>query len=208
MRRAAIALVAVLISSCASIEPPTPVSDPQQAWFARQARLSTITHWEIRGRLGVRARQRKKSGQATVIWARDGERHNIRLYGPLGRGTVILTQDAAGATLRDSKKKTYAAANARTLLNDTVGWDIPFDQLQYWLTGAPDPTVPMEVELDGQGRLKTLRQAGWNVRFLEYRRYQEIELPRKVYLSARPAPALSGQGVEVRVVIKRWGLQL
>lgn len=208
MRRAVIALVAVLISSCASVEPPAPVGDPQQAWFARQARLSTITHWEIRGRLGVRARQRKKSGQATVIWAREGDRHNIRLYGPLGRGTVILTQDPAGATLRDSKKKTYTAGDARTLLNDTVGWDIPFDQLKYWLTGAPDPTVPMEVELDGRGRLKTLRQAGWDVRFLEYRRYQGLELPRKVYLNARPARSPPGPGVEVRVVIKRWGLQL
>lgn len=190
-----------------------PVANPEQTWRDRQPGLQGLDRWKINGRVGMRGS--RKTGQASLVWVRDRDTHRINLFGFLGSGRMILTQDPRGAQLRDSKKRTYTAGNAQQLLFETTGWDIPFDDLKFWVTGLPAPSAPKIFSLDAWGRLATLRQSGWEVRFLEYRRKDGYELPRKVFLQLVPgtgktAPdsATGNEKVEIRLVIKRWRLNL
>jgi outer membrane lipoprotein LolB len=204
-------LAAVVLTSCAVTPQRPPADDPDSAWRNRLAKTSALNHWEIKGRLGVRTHQR--GGQATIVWKRDGDDHNINLYGPLGGGRAVLIESATGAEMKDSKKKTYYAENAEELLYRVAGWRVPFGAMKYWVLGLPAQQDEFEHTLDQWGRVSELRQAGWEIRFIEYRDYQGVELPRKMFLksltehehiAASRDDLDENDRVEVRLVIKHW----
>ena len=165
--------------------------------------LLTIQHWELRGRLAVRADER--GGQASLSWKRAGAQHSIRLNGPLGRGVVRVTQDENGAQLQDAEQRVFQAANAEELLYRYTGWRLPITNLNYWVLGVPVPDLPASQELDDAGRLKTLRQQGWEVQYQDYVQFATQELPSRFTLTSLPDQANPElPAVEVRLVIERW----
>lgn len=206
---AGIAILVVVSSGCVSQPTAPPPGDPDAAWQERVASLADIDGWEVKGKLAVKTH--KRGGQANMLWKRDGEAHNINLYGPLGGGRVVLTRDAGGATLRDNKKRVYQADTAEELLYRVAGWQVPFRAMRYWVLGLPDPGEEYEQSVDDWGRLQTLRQAGWQVEFVEYRDFQGRVLPRKFHMTALPDARHivndqyeENDQVRVRVIIKRW----
>ncbi|MEK7697610.1 MAG: lipoprotein insertase outer membrane protein LolB [Pseudomonadota bacterium] len=196
----------LLLSGCAALSTRAP-DEVARTWAMRQQALAPITNWELRGRIALRSRD--EGMQASLHWVRERERQRISLVGPLGSGQVRLTQDAGGAELRDTEKNVRRAPTARQLLVETTGWDVPFDDMNWWVRGLPAPGAKAEQELDEDGRLKTLTQFGWEVEFLEYGRYGAYELPSKLFARRRenaPGIGLNHVTLEVRVVIERWVL--
>jgi outer membrane lipoprotein LolB len=208
VRRLLLAGLVLWLAGCAVAPERPPVSDPNRVWQSRKPLLLAIHAWQISGKLGLRTA--KESNQASLIWERSGQAHKISLFGPLGAGKVLLSANEQGATLRDAKKKTYTASDPQSLLYQTTGWRIPIGNLVYWLAGVPAPDRPRSFRLDAWGRLEELEQSGWKVRFLDYLREGELELPRKVHMTY-PVPedgsAPEEGSLEVRLVIKRWGLK-
>lgn len=196
-------LSSILCLSCAAPLPRPPADHLQQLWQTRESTLLPIQHWELRGRLAVRADER--GGQASLTWKRAAARHSIRLNGPLGRGVVLVSQDETGARLQDAEQRVFHAANAEELLYRYTGWRLPLTNLNYWVRGVPVPGLPASRELDNAGRLKTLRQQGWEVQYQEYIRFEGHELPNRLTLTYAPDPATSElPAMEVRLVIDRW----
>jgi len=198
--------VALWLAGCASVGQRPPVADPQRTFEARQHRLQDLRNWELKGKVGLRGGE--SNGQANLVWQRDADHHQIRLFGPFGGGMVQLTQDPGRAQLRDSKKKTYDGDNARALLLETTGWDIPFDALTYWVTGVPAPGDAGTLVLDAWGRLASLEQSGWRIRIQDYRRAGGYELPRSVELESMPGSTADApvHQARVKLVLKRWEL--
>jgi len=206
---AGVAMLAVALSGCVSTPSIPPVGDPAAVWEKRVEDLSNIDAWEVKGKLAVKTH--KRGGQANMLWKRDGEDHNINLYGPLGGGRVVLSRDRDGATLRDNKKRTYHATTAEELLYRVAGWQVPFKAMRYWVLGVPNPGQESEQSVDDWGRLQNLKQAGWEVEFTEYREFEGRELPRKFHMKALPGqqPIVEDEfkesdQVRVRVIINRW----
>ena len=197
-------LFSFLCISCAAPLPRPPADHLQQLWQARESALLPIQHWELRGRLAVRADER--GGQASLTWKRDAALHNIRLNGPLGRGVVRITQDETGAQLQDSEQRVFHAANAEELLYGYTSWRLPLTNLNFWVRGLPVPDLPSSRELDNAGRLKTLRQQGWEVQYQGYVQSGTHELPSRLTLFYSPDPPSLDMptAMEVRLVIDRW----
>ena len=196
-------LCSILCISCAAPLPRPPADHLQQLWQARATALLPIRAWELRGRLAVRAGER--GGQASLTWKRDAAQHSIRLNGPLGRGVVRVTQDESGAQLQDAEQRVFHAASAEELLYRYTGWRLPLTNLSYWVRGVPVPDLPATRELDDAGRLKLLRQQGWELQYQEYVRFEGYELPNRLiltYVPERATPELPA--MEVRLVIDRW----
>ncbi len=154
--------------------------------------------------------------QASLRWDRDKQRHEIDLWGPLGRGHVRLTFDDSGAQLRDSDQNTYRADDPQQLLLETTGWWLPLDGLNYWILGVPVPDTPNQHVLDESGRLMTLKQLGWNIRFMRYRRFGRFEFPRKLFIQREMANNLVMESrdyerevpvLEVRLVVEKWTVE-
>jgi outer membrane lipoprotein LolB len=213
VKRLFVVLVVVLAAGCATVERRLPLEDATAAWELRQSRLNTVKVWDIQGRLS--ARTPHEGWQASLRWVRDHERHHIDLWGPLGRGHVRLIQDHSGATLQDADLNTYWAENGQQLLFETTGYWLPLDGLNYWVLGVPVPELAGQHALDESGRLRTLQQLGWDIRFLRYKRAGVHEFPSKVFIRRQlneRGHALGRDGnsnaptLEVRLVIERWTL--
>lgn len=200
----------VLVSGCAvtqAIRPPA--ANPHLVFEQRVKAMAAINAWQVRGRLAVKTDRRGDT--FNMFWRRDGDQHKITLYGPLGSGGVILTQDEHGATLVDSKHRTYHGANAAELLYQVAGWRVPFKSMQYWLLGVPAPGSAYQMKLDQWGRLAELTQRGWRIRFTAYDYDNGRDLPRKLVISALPGTQHivggepgENQSIQVKALIQHW----
>lgn len=177
-----------------------PAAELEQRWREHAAVTTSVSQWELRGRLAVRLDER--GGQATLNWTRDAARHVIRLNGPFGSGAVRVIQDASGARLRDAENREFAAASAEELLFQYTGWQLPVAYLDWWVRGLPVPDMDAVRELDETGRLKVLRQQGWEIRYAQYTRIDRYHLPLRLTLAR--APQEGAPPMEARLVIDRW----
>lgn len=202
------ALLAALAAGCAVAPERRPAEDPRAAWQLRQSQLADTTSWQIQGRLS--ARTAEEGWQASLRWVRERDRHEIDLWGPLGRGHVRISQDRFGAELLDAERNRYRAPSGEALLLDATGWRVPLDGLNYWVLGIPVPQRPAREVLDDAGRLQRLQQLGWSIAFERYERDGTLELPRRLHLrrqaaegERRPTEA-DAPLLEVRLVIERF----
>ena len=193
-------MLAATAASCAPLPPRGPAPSPDIV-EARRAALQAIARWDLRGRVGVRLPD--EGAQASLRWrhGRDGE--ELDLTGPFGGGHARLQYDASGARLRDARGREYQGTDPEMLLYQTTGWHVPLGGLVYWMRGLPLPDVASAEELDDRGRLRMLKQLGWDIEFLTYSTVGEYELPSKVYLTRR-FPANAAAHIEVRLVVSSW----
>lgn len=196
-----VSLSSFLYVSCTAPAPRPADAQLQQLWQRHEAALLAIQHWELRGRLAIRADE--QGGQATLTWRRDAIRHSMRLGGPLGRGMLQLTQDETGARLQDAEQRIDHAASAEELLFRHTGWRLPVENMNYWVRGLPVPGLAADRTLDDVGQLKVLHQQGWEVQYQEYVLVDGRNLPSRLRLT-NPRKTAGQPAMEVRLVIERW----
>lgn len=203
MRIAAAVTGALLLSACAtapqvqppSEQPPTPAG--KSLLDERVAALQQLEYWEARGRLAATAGDR--SATVSLIWQQRGDFFDIYLVAPLGQGVLNLVGDDRQVVLSNNRGETVVAPNAETLFAERLGIRVPFANLRDWVLGVPSrhggkPTV----ELDDQGRPKSLMQDEWVVNYPSYREMSPLTLPEKVFVK--------GSDMGVKLVIDRWDL--
>lgn len=210
-------LLLVVLSGCASTGPAPPsLSEREslQRWAERKADLSTISSWNLRGKMGVRTGP--KGGSATLKWNYGDSSERIELYGPFGGGRVIIAVDPDGAVLRDTKGQRIVGESASDVLYQRLGWNVPFDHLASWARGLPGKGAS-EIRIDGQGRLKSLVQDNWRVQYLRYEPVDgtaigDLMLPTRIDIAALPGTMeiysddgeYLGDELSVKVILKRW----
>lgn len=186
-RGAAWTLVA-LLAGCAGFAP-----QPEPDWERVAAQLARLERFTVHGRVAVATAEGGFS--ASMYWEQDGARYRLRLSGPFGRGAVEVA-GAPGCVELRTDEEVLTAADARELLERTLGWSLPVEGLRYWARGIPDPDAPVErLELE-HGRLSRLEQSGWRVEVRGYAQQGPYTLPAKMHLSSDYA--------EVRLAVSRW----
>lgn len=184
-----------LLAGCAEQAPQT-ISGPADPalWRVHQQQLAKLDGWQISGKMGIRAPQ--DSGSGTLFWLQRQDYYDIRLAGPLGRGAARLTGHPGRIELEIAGQGRYQADNPEQLLEAQLGWRLPVSNLPWWIRGLPAPKQTAQLQLDSQGRLARLSQAGWQLEYLSYRNEQGFELPERL--------KLTGHDLAITLVIKDW----
>ncbi len=160
----------------------------------RKAETKTISSWEIRGALA--AKNKAKGWSASMNWIQNGpSSYQIRLMGPLGAGTVLISKNGDIISLQDGPKK-ITSSNADQLLLQQTGIKLPVTNLYYWVRGLPAPGKVSGEQRDQYNHLVQLKQSGYAIDFAKYTRIKGADLPG--YLR------LEGNGVMIKVIIKNW----
>ena len=81
-------------------------------------------------------------------------------------------------------------------LQDRLGFDLPLEQLRYWLLGIPDPSSTFELSRNAQDRIMHLVQLGWNIDYDRYVPDNGDLMPARLVLSRADA--------RVRIAVDRW----
>ena len=153
-----------------------------------------ISTWELSG--AIAARNKNKSWTASMNWRQEArDQYQIRLYGPLGGGTVMVEKHGAIITFRDGSKK-VASTDADKLLLSQTGVRLPVNNLYYWVRGLPAPGPVGSEHRDANQHLLQLNQAGYTITYSQYTIVNGTTLPTKI--------RLEGHGVMIKVAITRW----
>ena len=182
-------LTAALLGGCLSSSPKTVI------WNQHKTSITSLNHWRIRSKLGYVTPTSK--GSAWLDWEQIGEYGKAHISGPFGAGAAQVSSSASGAMLRQAGKTDLHAASAAELTHHLFGWQLPVEQLRYWVRGLPSPEMhTRSITTNPQGLLSHLEQEGWVLSFTGYRNTAVGPLPGKIEAS-------SGN-LQIRLLIKEW----
>jgi outer membrane lipoprotein LolB len=182
---------AAVLAGCAALRPKErPAAAPSASWDERRKDLERARQWDLDGRAAVALGQ--QGWQASLNWRQSGADSELHLAGPLGVGALMIKVTPAGLSLNGAPPSDAVVAQ----LQDRLGFQLPLDNLRYWLLGIPDPSTPFELTRNPQDRAARLSQAGWNIEYGEYMAGDGDLLPKRLVLTRADA--------RVRIAVDRW----
>lgn len=195
MRLFLISSLLLLITACTPFWQTKPATPAETLWQQRQIQLQQLDQWSFRGRTLIQ--QGKEGWNAGVSWQQQDDTFKIRLTGPFAQGAVELTGDDQQVTMRTSDGEQYSAETPEQLLEEVLGWRLPVSALRDWVRGLPYQAEQVDLqEMDDDGRLLALHQAGWQVEFLRYVPFAGQQIPDKVFIKR--------DDLSVRLVVSSW----
>jgi outer membrane lipoprotein LolB len=190
-------VVLLTLSACSRYGNLADDSLRQSLWAEQQAAAAEVTQWNLYARAALRI----EGGfyNIGIRWQRqENGRFMMLLDAPFGQG--VLRIDALGPEefrLRLPDGQLFVNNTVEALMVDVVGWSLPISGLDYWIRGLPFPGDDYRHRLDSTGRAKSIRQAGWDIAYLDYfAEVGEPSLPRKL--------TLASEEVTLKLVIERW----
>ena len=190
---------AALLAGCATLTETIPserdAAGPDTTWQAHARELSRFRSWSMLGVLALRSGG--DVSRVTMRWRQTRDAYHLRFMGPLGVGLFEIEGSPTGVEARYPNGRRSSADSPERLLEQEIGWTVPLRGLRYWLVGAPAPdSATAMMEIDDQGRLARLEQAGWTVVYERYRELDDLALPARVRFSS--------ESVDATVVVRRW----
>ncbi len=168
--------------------------DREVLWAQRLPALAVLERFTLLGRLAVRLPG--DAVTASLRWQQAPGQFDISLHGPFNRGNLELRGDAGGVQLRTAEFQGSAPTLDRLML-EQFGWTLPVDGLPWWVRGMPMPGDDFSgLELDAEGRMIALDQAGWHIAVERYDSVGPLQLPRLVTLSTGD--------IRLRLSIRDW----
>ena len=188
-------LLAVLLPACSTVQ-TTDTKDPVRLgqYEARVKAVSKLEAWALKGRLAVS--DENDGGSGTLHWQKNPGGSRMDFHGAMGRGAWRLVAEAGQAELELADGKRYSAETVGELIREQLGWEIPVENLSWWVRGVEAPGPADQRILGDQGTLSLLSQSGWDIEFGRYREVQGLSLPLK--LTARQGDK------RVKLVIRDW----
>lgn len=186
------ALVALLLTACASQQPNT--TSIAKTWTVQKTQLMQLNNWQLKAAMGVHTPS--KSGMVTLFWKQKSNRYNARVSGPLGVGGIRIEGRPDQVTLWKSATEKISAKTPEALMQRELGWGLPISDLYYWIRGLPVPHKPTTHLQIHQGLLTQLDQAGWQIQYTDYQSVETMTLPKTLLIN--------GPKLRVKIVIERW----
>ena len=194
MRRVLLILsCSAALGACVSTRQAPAPATPAAVWEQRVGDLQRQSFWALDGRAAVAVGT--QGWQASLNWRQSGAAAEVHLSGPFGVGALVLKRTPQGLSLNGAPPSDAVLGQ----LQERLGFALPMDHLQFWLLGAPDPSMAFELKRNDQDRAQQLTQDEWSI---VYDRYMPVDgdlLPAHLVLSR--------EGVRVRIAVDRWELR-
>jgi outer membrane lipoprotein LolB len=186
MRRTLTLMGCCALAACATTRSIAPTTK----WEQRTGELQRATDWQLDGRAAVAFGT--QGWQATLGWWQAPNAAEVHLAGPFGIGALVLEQTPEGLSLNGAPPSDSVLASVQ----EKLGFDLPIENLHYWLLGVPNPGLKFDLSRNDQDRAKVLNQAGWSITYDRYMPVSADLLPARMVLTTAD--------VRVRIVIDHW----
>jgi outer membrane lipoprotein LolB len=193
MKKFVIIILTLILTGCATLPASQSALNQHMSWPARQAQLKQLTSWHIAGATAIQTPQQALS--ASMTWQQQQQHYQIALFGPLGAGRVSLSGGPGNVTLLANGKQ-YTAQSPEIIMQEVLGWQLPVNNLFYWVRGLPAPHLPSTPRFDAFHHLTQLRQQGWKIDYLRYTTVNNVDLPSLI--------KLQHADLIVKMVISHW----
>jgi outer membrane lipoprotein LolB len=179
----------VALSACVSTRPQRPADE----WSMRLQILQHANAWALQGRAAAAAGS--QGWQASLDWRQRAEFSELHLSGPLGIGAQVIAQTPNGLSINGASPSEQALKQ----LQDRLGFELPLDDLRYWLLGVPAPNQAFDLTRNALDRAQHLVQDGWSIDYDRYMAASGDVLPAHIVLAR--------DDVRVRVVVDHWDMR-
>lgn len=190
-----VSLSVIFLTGCApTVTPDSTMSSHAIPETVKIRTASEMSSWTITGALA--AKNKTDAWTASIHWAQNGpNNYKIRLFGPLGGGSILIENKNGVLTYQDGQKR-IKSHNAESLMYQQTGIRIPIQDLYYWVRGLPAPGAVKSAGHDSSQNLTYLEQAGYAIKYINYTNRNGINLPSKIHVS--------GPKGNLKIIIKRW----
>jgi outer membrane lipoprotein LolB len=192
---AALAVLAML-AGCRTAPPPVAIPGPgaDAPWPEQRAALEKLDRYALNGKVAVAA-----NGQgftATLRYTQLPKRADLALDGPLGIGgmRIALAEHSLGVT--NSRGEALDGEAARAEIERKLGFELPLDELRWWLLGLPAPGQSDIDAAPDTGEIRGFGQNGWRVAINTRAPALGFSLPQR--LTAERG------GARLKLFIERW----
>jgi outer membrane lipoprotein LolB len=192
-------LAPLLLAACATQQVVRNVGDAASVaqQTSREQQLAKVDHWTLVGRLAVSSD--RDSGTGNVTWTQQGDHYAFEFRTPITGRSFRLTGDPSGALLEGVEGGPQHGPDAESLMQRTLGWDVPIDELRAWMLGMRAQGTAAQMSFGDNHLLSQLQQDGWTVSYLTWDTTRQPPLP--TLIRAEKAP------FKVKLVVQTWSLQ-
>jgi outer membrane lipoprotein LolB len=200
--KAALAAMVLALGACA-MQPARTVLPPlsadqrvraEAAQAAREARLRDQSRWALSGRIAVSTGN--KGGSGRIDWVQDGASYEVALSAPVTKQSWKLSGDPGWARLEGLEGGPREGQDARRLVLEATGWEIPVIALADWVRGLrSDALGAANLSYGHDRRLARMEQGGWTIDYT-WREGADETMPYRLD-AAR-------EGAKVRLLIDSW----
>ncbi|MGQ4660056.1 lipoprotein insertase outer membrane protein LolB [Lysobacter sp. F6437] len=202
----AIAALALLLGACtpAPVRPDltaAQIAVAEAAQVQREQDLRMRRDWSLVGRIAVS--NRGKGGSGRIEWSQHGAQYEVALSAPVTRQGWRLSGDAGHALLEGLEGGPRTGPDARLLLLEATGWDIPVQALAEWIRGARARSLgPARIQYDANGLPWSIEQGGW---LIEYQ-WPQPDPATPAGTTPLPARLDATRGeASVKLLVDEWG---
>lgn len=190
-----LALIAVFLNACTGLKTKSDETSNPDAFKERSQRLSSVTQWNLAGRVSLD--DGEDGGSGKLKWMVNPRSSALDFFAAMGRGAWHLEIGDDQVILRDAQGE-HSAPDVQTLVQQKLGWPVPVEALQFWVRGLYAPGPVQGSQIDSQGLLTQLQQFGWTIDFDKYNAAEGELLPKRL-------EATHGE-YRVKMAISRWQL--
>lgn len=188
-------LFCILFISCAKHKMPEASMQKSEQESQKTTNKNPPSTFKLTGAIALN--NNGKGWNAGLIWAQQGPNaYNIRLTGPLGGKTVIITKQGSIVTYQEGSK-VIKANNESELLAQKANMHLPVHNLYYWVRGIPAPGSVSFSKKDNFNNYAVISQDGYTITYPQYNTKKNgVRLPRTVKITK--------QNLTIKIVIKSW----
>lgn len=197
MKLFACLLLTLFLTACSQLPKPTKQSQTlPPAWLSYQNYADTLTDWTIKGRIAIKMPDTNAS--ASLYWLQANHTYTIDIVGPFGQGAINLSGDQNLITLTDDKGNRHSAFSGEALMYQTLGWQVPIEQIHWWVRGIPSPSSSFTASFNSSEtnpRLSSLEQNGWRVSYTSHHS-EPPSLPKRIVLER--------EDIKITLILRQW----
>ncbi|MHB9021126.1 MAG: lipoprotein insertase outer membrane protein LolB [Halothiobacillus sp.] len=201
IRPAALGLVFLgLLAGCAQLPTKPELTAAQQQrlmpeWQRHELAVRQQENWQCIGRIAIRTET--QGGTVNLDWQQTGLFAKITLSAPLNQGVVELRGQPGLMMITDSSGNKELTRDPEATIAKLTGWQIPINALPDWIRGIPHDSNA-SFQLNAQGLLHTLQDAGWQIEYEQYTPPTAANrpMPQKI--------TVSKDDVRLRLIVESW----
>ncbi|SEP84267.1 lipoprotein insertase outer membrane protein LolB [Basfia succiniciproducens] len=185
------ALVAgFILTACSSLD----ISDTRPAdvktidksdmqWQQHLKQIKQIQHYSSQGQIGYISSKERFSSRFEWNYSAPTD-YTLKLYSTISSTSLVMQMHNTGMTISDNKGNRRSEADAKALVREIVGMDVPLEQFAYWLKGQPDEKADYQVGENHYLASFTYPLDGtvWSADYLNYHEEKQPALPKDILL--------------------------
>lgn len=161
------------------------VAKTDRTWQKHLNQLKQIHHYQAQGQLGYISEKERFSSRFEWLY-QNPKNYTLKLYSTISSTSLVLHMNDAGMTIADNKGNQRSERDAKLLMRDIIGMDVPLEKLAIWLKGQPDDNADYQV---GENHYLAnfsyqIEDITWTADYLVYHATQP-SLPKDILLKNR-----------------------